>query len=83
MVAMERHDMMIEKTVAISLRGREEVVHLDERGRHGLAHDLHHLTSLLSLGVPTCAMSLRMRRPMRHASINGLTPVMTKRGPRA
>ena len=27
------------------LRGSEEVVHLDERGRHGLAHDLRHLAS--------------------------------------
>jgi hypothetical protein len=34
------------------LRGPEEVVHLDERGRHGLEHDLHRLaTNSLGLGI--------------------------------
>jgi hypothetical protein len=34
------------------LRRPEEVVHLDERGRHGLDHDLDHLaTSSLGLGI--------------------------------
>jgi hypothetical protein len=46
-----RHDDREDRGKA-QLRCPKEVVHLDERGRHGLDHDLHHLaTNSLGLGI--------------------------------
>jgi hypothetical protein len=80
MVAMERHDMTIEKTVAkLSFADpRRSLIWMSAVGTDSTTISVtsHPTRSyLVSIGAPTFAMPLRMR----HVSTNGLTPVMTKR----
>jgi hypothetical protein len=80
MVAMERHDMMIEKTVAkLSFAApRRLCIWMSAVGTdsHTISTTSHPFRSALEvIGAPTLAVSLRMR----HVSTNGFMPVRTKR----
>ena len=80
MVAMERHDMTIEKTAAklSFVAPRRECIWMSAVGTDSttISTVLHPARSdWVSIGAPTFTVPLRMR----HASMNGLIPVMTKR----
>jgi hypothetical protein len=80
MVAMERHDMTIEKTVAklSSVDPRRSFIWMSAVGTDSttISVTLQKVRSaLVSIGAPTFALPVRMR----HTSTNGLTPVTTKR----
>jgi hypothetical protein len=80
MVAMERHDMMIEKTVAKLgfAAPRRSCIWMSAVGTdsHTISTTSQAVRSCIETsGAPTFAVPLRMR----HVSTNGFTPVMTKR----
>jgi hypothetical protein len=80
MVAMERHDMTIEKTVAklSFFAPRRSFIWMSAVGTDSttISTTLQKARSaFVSTGAPTFALPLRMR----HVSTNGLTPMRTKR----
>ena len=80
MVAMERHDMTIEKTVEklSFVAPRRSSIWMSAVGMDSttISTVLHPTRSVgVSIGAPTFALPLRMR----HVSTNGLMPVMTKK----